>query len=74
MLRLFPCPPDSFDQVFLCDSLATRKVPSSNLSINLDARVWWDEVVGDVVSFEDWDARLYNGVIFPETRDVSTNA
>lgn len=71
MLRLFPCPTNSLDQVFLCDSLATCEVPSSNLGINLDARIWWDEMVWNVVALENRNPRLDNGVVFPGQASVS---
>lgn len=68
MLRLLPRPPNSLEQVRLRDLLPTRKVPRGDLCVNLDARVGWDQVVRDVVPLPDWDAGLYDGVVFPAYR------
>jgi len=66
MLSLLPGPSDSLGQILLHDLLPASKVTSSNLRVNLYARVGWDQVVGDIVSLVDGDARFDDRVVFPK--------
>lgn len=65
MLGLLPRPSDGLDQVRLGDLLTTGEVTRSDLGVDLDSRVWRDQVVWNVVSFENGDARVDDGVVFP---------
>lgn len=65
MLRLLPSTPNSLEKICLGDLLPAREVARSDLRVNLDARVWWNEVVGKVVPLEDRNAGLDNRVVFP---------
>jgi len=66
MLSLLPSPSDSLGQILLCDLLAAGKVTGSNLRVNLDARVGWDQVVGNIISLVDRNTRFNNRVVFPK--------
>lgn len=45
MLCLLPCTANSLDEVGLADLFAAREVTGSDLGIDLDPRVWWQEVL-----------------------------
>ena len=70
MISFLPSPPDSLGQILLCDLLAAGKVTGSNLRVNLDARVGWDQVVGNVVSLVDGNTRFNDRVVFPKQRGI----
>ena len=66
MISLLPSPSDGLCQILLCDLFAAGKVTGSNLRVNLDARVGWDQVVGNIVSLVDGNTRFNNRVVFPK--------
>ena len=66
MLGLLPSPTDSLHEVGLCDLFTAREVSSSNLRVDLYARIRWEEMVWDIVSLVNGDARLDDGVVFPK--------
>ena len=70
MISFLPSPPDSLGQILLCDLLAAGKVTGGNLRVNLDARVGWDQVVGNVVSLVDGNTRFNDRVVFPKQRGI----
>jgi hypothetical protein len=47
VLRFLPGPSNGLEQICLGNLLATRKVPSRNLGVDLDPRVGWNEVLYD---------------------------
>jgi hypothetical protein len=65
MLRLLPSSTNGLCQIFLGDRFATGKVSSRDLCVYFDTRVWWDEMVWDIVAFFNWDAGRDDGVVFP---------
>ena len=66
MFGFLPCPPHRFNQILLRDFLPARKVPRSNLGINFHSGVGWDKIVWNVITFENGDTGLDDGIIFPE--------
>lgn len=66
MISLLPSPSNSLSQILLNDLLPAGKVTRSDLRVDLDARVGWDQVIGNVVSLVDGDARFNDCVVFPE--------
>ena len=66
MLGLLPSSTDGLHEIGLCNLFTAREVPSSNLRVDLYARIRWKEMVWDIVSLVDGDARLDDGVVFPK--------
>ena len=66
VLGLLPSSTDGLHEIGLCDLFTACKVSSSNLRIDLHAGVRWEEMVWDIVSLVDGDARLDDGVVFPK--------
>lgn len=65
MISLLPGPADGLDQIRLSDLLPAAEVTRSDLCVDLDTRVGRDEMLGDIVSTEDGDTRVDDGVVFP---------
>jgi len=65
VVRLLPTTTNRFRKITLCDLLAACEVTSSDLGVNLDAAVRWDEMVGDVVALVNWNAGLHDSVVLP---------
>ena len=65
VLSLLPRPPNCLHQVALGNTLPARIVPSCDLRVDLDTAVGRDEVLGNIVSIVDRDARVDDGVVFP---------
>lgn len=45
MLGFLPSPPNSFDKICLGDLFPAGEITSSNLRVNLHARIRWDKMV-----------------------------
>ena len=65
MVRLLPSPSNRLHKIRLRDLLPAREVARSDLGVDLDARVGWDEVLWDIVPFQNRDAGFYYSVVFP---------
>lgn len=65
MLRILPSSPHRVLEISLGDLLATSKVTSSDLSIDLHSRIRRNEMVGDVIALQDGNTAIDNSVVFP---------
>ena len=65
MLSFLPRPAHSLDQILLCNLLPTREITRSDLGVNLDFGIEWDEMFREIVAADDLDARLDNRIVFP---------
>lgn len=68
MISLLPSTPNCLHEVLLSNLLPTRKVPSGNLRVYLHTGVGWNEIIREVVAFENRNSGLYDGIIFPARR------
>ena len=66
VLGLLPSPTNGLHEIGLCNLFTAREVSSSNLRVDLHARIRWEEMVWDIVSLVNGDARLDDGVVFPK--------
>ena len=65
MISLLPSTTNSLDEISFSDLFTTGEVTRSDLGVDFDTRVRRQEVVRDIVSFDDRNARLYNCIVFP---------
>ena len=63
MLRLLPSPPHSLNQLLLRHLLPTRKIPRRNLRINLHPRIRRNQMCRNIISLQDGDTTLHDGVV-----------
>lgn len=66
MFRLLPSSTHSLHQILLRNRLSTREISCSNLGVDFYPRIGRDQVVGNVVSFQNGDSRGDDRIVFPE--------
>ena len=65
VISLLPSTTNSLDEISFSNLFTTGEVTRSDLGVDFDTRVRRQEMVRDIVSFDDRNARLYNCIVFP---------
>lgn len=68
MLRILPGTTNSILQVCFSDLFSAREIPRSDFGVNLHSRIGRNEVLWNIVAFQDGYATPDDCIVFPAGR------